>query len=77
MDAIQYTQKTLKSKGATLKLLTIAERLKELEKKVSEGGALTKEEIASVKAISGEMLFGMDEAARKLKIKEVYEELVR
>lgn len=43
----------LKSKGAVLNLLTTAERLKELEQKVTAGGNLTPEDIAMVKPVTG------------------------
>lgn len=46
MDAIQYAQNTLKNKQSLMNLLTGAENLKKLETKISEGGSLTKEDIA-------------------------------
>jgi len=56
-------------------LLSVAENLKKLEKKISEGGNLTKEDIAQVKAVSGEQLFGYSEQERIRLLNEVYKEL--
>jgi len=56
-------------------LLSVAEKLKQLEKKISEGGNLTKEDIAQVKAVSGEQLFGYSEQERIRLLNEVYKEL--
>ena len=42
-------------------LITTAEKLKSLEKKVKGGTDLTKEDTAEVKAVNGQMLFGYDE----------------
>ena len=75
MDAIQYAQNTLKNKQSLMTLLSVAENLKKLEKKISEGGNLTKEDIAQVKAVSGEQLFGYSEQERIRLLNEVYKEL--
>ena len=64
MDAIQYVMTTLNKQSQVGVLLPIAEKLKALEKKISAGGQLTKEEAASVKAVSGELIFGYNEATR-------------
>ena len=64
MDAIQYVMTTLNKQSQVGVLLPIAEKLKALEKKISAGGQLTKEEAGSVKAVSGELIFGYNEATR-------------
>lgn len=45
-------------------MLTIAEDLKKLERKILTGGVITKEEATAVKAIDGELLFGYNEQTR-------------
>jgi len=55
-----------------LLLLTGAETLKAIKKRVEEGAELSKEDIAKVpKPVTGELLFGHDEKARIAKIRAV------
>jgi hypothetical protein len=56
-------------------LIGMAENLKNLEKKISQGGSLTKEDTAGVKAITGELLFGYNEQERIRLLNEVYKEV--
>ena len=75
MDAIEYVQNTTKDNQAIINLLTTAEKLKALKKKVTDGGALTKEDTAAVKPVSAEVIFGYTEAQRIAKLNEVYAEV--
>lgn len=53
MDAINYAQSVLSDNSAIARLLPTAETLKKLEKKVKDGGNLTKEEIVLAKPVTG------------------------
>ena len=45
IDAINYAQTILKNQGTVMSLLEAAEKLKQFEKRVSQGAALSQEEM--------------------------------
>ena len=53
-------------------LLPAAEALKKLQKKCEQGGNMSKEEAGQAVAVSGQVLFGYDEATRIKKLNVVY-----
>ena len=75
MDAIGYAQSTLKNNGRVAALLGVAEKLSALQKRLEQGGNMTKEETGQVQAVSGEMLFGYDEAERIRRLNAVSSEV--
>ena len=48
MDAIGYAQSTLKDNGRVAALLGVAEKLSALQKRLEDGGNMTKEETGHV-----------------------------
>ena len=64
MDGIAYAQSTLKDNSRVAALLPIAETFAALEKRVKEGHQVTREELAGVKGLNGEILFGYSEKER-------------
>ena len=56
-------------------LLPAAEALKKLQRKIEDGGNMTKDEAGSCAAITAQMLFGTDEATRIKKLNTVNGEI--
>ena len=57
-----------------MSLLPAAEALKKLQKKCENGGTMSKEEAGHAVAITGQVLFGYDEATRIKQVNVVYQE---
>ena len=75
MDAISYAQGTLKDNGRVAALLGVAEKLSALQKRLEEGANMTKEETTHVQAVTGELLFGYNEAERIRRLNVVSNEV--
>lgn len=56
-------------------LITIAESLKKIEKRMMQGTMPTKDDLARAPALNGEILFGFNEETRRNKLLAVYSEI--
>jgi hypothetical protein len=64
LEAIEYAMRTLNNSKQAGVIMTRAEEVKAIEKKVRKGGTLTKEDLNVVKKVDGELLFGYNEQTR-------------
>ena len=64
LEAIEYAMRTLNNSKQAGVIMTRAEEVKAIEKKVRKGGALTKEDLVVCKKVDGELLFGYNEQTR-------------
>ena len=71
LEAIEYSMRTLQDTKQTGVIMTRAEEVKAIEKKVRKGGQLTSEDLKIVKAVDGQLLFGYDEKTRLAKLQQV------
>ena len=71
LEAIEYSMRTLQNTKQTGVIMSKAEEVKKIEKKVRKGGQLSKQDLEMVKPVSGELLFGYNEQTRLQKLKEV------
>ena len=71
LEAIEYSMRTLQDNKQTGVIMTRAEEVKAIEKKVRKGGQLTSEDLKIVKAVDGQLLFGYDEKTRLAKLQQV------
>ena len=71
LEAIEYSMRTLQDTKQTGVIMTRAEEVKAIEKKVRKGGQLSNEDLKVVKSVDGQLLFGYDEKTRLQKLQQV------